>query len=181
MKGGVFLGFIFLIPSCTLIDKPVTTISNFNINDYQGTWYEIARLDHRFERNLTHVTAQYSKSGDHIKVINRGYDLSAKEWRQAIGKAKFIDSNSNGLLKVSFFGPFYGAYQIHDIVTNQQEKYIASLVIGPNSEYAWILSRTKYLPSNTKSRFIEKMKKLGINTKFLIWVNQDDLQVFAPK
>ena len=164
------------LSACTIIDEPVDVVKPFALNQYLGTWYEIARLDHSFERNMSNVTAQYSIDGDKVVVINKGFKQDKQQWDKAEGKAYFIDSDNQGLLKVSFFGPFYGAYQIHDIVQNDQGRYTDSLVIGPNNDYAWILSRTPTLAPEIKQRFITKLKALSISEDKLIWVNQGDRQ-----
>ncbi|MCT8986819.1 lipocalin family protein [Shewanella phaeophyticola] len=118
------------LSACTVIDEPVDVVKPFELQQYLGTWYEIARLDHSFERGMTNVTAQYSIDGDKVVVINKGFKQDQQQWDQAEGKAYFIDGDNKGLLKVSFFEPFYGAYQIHDIEQNSQGQYTDSLVIG---------------------------------------------------
>ena len=160
------------LSACTLIDKPVTVVKPFELNQYLGTWYEIARLDHSFERNMSHVTAQYTLQGSKVVVTNRGFKQDEQQWDEANGKAYFIDGSDQGLLKVSFFGPFYGAYQIHDVIQEPNGQYTDALVIGPNAQYAWILSRTAVINPNTKQGFINKLSALGINTNNLIWVDQ---------
>lgn len=170
MKIILTLALTVMLFSCTIINKPVRTVTSFNLANYQGLWYEIARLDHSFEKELTDVTAQYNINEDWVEVINRGYNPITKEWVEATGRAEFINSRDQGLLKVSFFRPFYGAYQIHDVVKNDRGQYIASLVIGPDLNYAWFLSRTPKLPKNIKKRFVLKIKELGINPDSLIWL-----------
>ncbi|MBV7314325.1 lipocalin family protein [Shewanella sp. NIFS-20-20] len=156
-----------------MLDHEVSVVDNFNSNEYVGLWYEVARLDHRFERGLTNVTAQYIPLIDGIKVINRGFDPQTQQWQQAIGKAKFIDNPNIGLLKVSFFGPFYGAYQIHRLQTNEQDQYDAALIIGPNLDYAWILSRQPAITAQTKQDLISDAGRLGISPDAFIWVTHD--------
>lgn len=164
------------LSACTVIDEPVDVVKPFELQQYLGTWYEIARLDHSFERGMTNVTAQYSIDGDKVVVINKGFKQDQQQWDQAEGKAYFIDGDNKGLLKVSFFGPFYGAYQIHDIEQNSQGQYTDSLVIGPNNQYAWILSRSPILDPAIKQRFINKLAALSISEDNLIWVQQGDQQ-----
>ena len=164
------------LSACTILDEPVDVVKPFELNQYLGIWYEIARLDHSFERNMSNVTAQYSVDGDKVVVINKGFKQDKQQWDQAEGKAYFINGNNQGLLKVSFFGPFYGAYQIHDIVQDAQGYYTDSLVIGPNNDYAWILSRTTSIDPVIKQRFITKLNALSISENKLIWVAQGDQQ-----
>ncbi|MGZ9898164.1 lipocalin family protein [Shewanella gaetbuli] len=163
-----------LLTGCTVIDEKVSVVSNFDVNKYLGTWYEIARLDHSFERNMNKVTANYQldKPSGKISVINKGFDTQSNQWDQAEGKAYFIEESNKGLLKVSFFGPFYGAYQIHDLIIQPDGHYSDALVIGPDNTYAWILSRNKHIDAATQQRFISKMETLGISADSIIWVEQ---------
>ena len=102
-----------LLAGCVGRPDGVEPVSGFDIDRYLGTWYEIARLDHSFERGLSRVTANYSPRADGgVRVVNRGFDAAAGEWREAEGKAYFVEDPDLGYLKVSFFGPFYGAYVV---------------------------------------------------------------------
>ena len=112
----LFFFIPFLMSACVNIPENVSPVTGFDIDRYLGTWYEIARLDHSFERGLESVTADYSYRDDGgIKVVNRGFDPAKNKWKETIGKAYFIDDSSIGRLKVSFWGPFYGAYNIIDL------------------------------------------------------------------
>ena len=102
-----------ILSGCTGIPDGVKAIDGFEINRYLGTWYEVARLDHRFERGLTNISATYTLRTDGgVKVINKGWNQADGKWEQAEGKAYFVGQPGNGRLKVSFFGPFYGGYNI---------------------------------------------------------------------
>ena len=95
---------------CTGIPDGTEPVTDFELERYLGEWYEIARLDHSFEEGLDCVTATYSRRDDGgVKVINRGYDLEERAWDEAEGRAYFIDDESVGRLKVSFFGRFTAA------------------------------------------------------------------------
>lgn len=161
---------VTIFTSCVGIPDGVTAVQNFNKDKYLGKWYEIARFDFRFERNLDNTTAQYSINPDgSIKVLNKGYNYVKKEWDSAEGKAKFIGSETEARLKVSFFGPFYAGYNVVDI----DENYQNALIYGNSTEYIWILSRNKTIDEATKKRFIEKAKKDGFDVSKLIWVNHN--------
>ena len=148
--------------------KPVT---DFELDRYLGTWYEIARLDHSFERGLSNVTAQYSVREDGgVRVINRGYSEKKGEWKQAEGKAFFVGEDSEGYLKVSFFGPFYGSYVIFEL---DHDDYQHAFVSGPDSSYLWLLSRTPEVSEKIKGQFEQQARSLGFNLDELIWVNQE--------
>ncbi|QIR14416.1 lipocalin family protein [Shewanella aestuarii] len=161
---------LFTLQACTVIDNKVSVVDNFDVKQYMGNWYEIARLDHSFERGMDKVTANYQLEDNKVIVTNKGFNHFSNQWDQAIGKAYFIEEENKGLLKVSFFGPFYGAYQIHDLVIQEDGSYSDSLVIGPNNSYAWILSRNKTLPADVRQRFMQKLDNLSINQTDIIWV-----------
>lgn len=159
---------LLIFTGCVETPKHVTPVQNFELNRYLGTWYEIARLDHSFERGLEKITATYSLREDGgVKVINRGYETEDKTWSEAQGKAYFADDSHTGFLKVSFFGPFYGAYVVMD---TDYETY--TMISGPDHSYFWILSRTPNLDKATLERLINKAKEAGFDTKALIFVDQ---------
>jgi apolipoprotein D and lipocalin family protein len=161
----------FLFTGCMGMPEKVRPVDNFNVQNYLGKWYEIARLDHSFERGLTRVTAEYALREDGgLKVTNRGYLPREARWKEAVGRAYFVDDPSTGYLKVSFFGPFYGSYVIIDL---DREQYRYALVCGPDTSYLWILSRTTDLDPAVKSRLIAKAASLGFDTGALIHVAHD--------
>lgn len=162
---------ILILAGCTGIPEGVTPTKNFDLNRYLGKWYEIARFDHSFERGLEKVTAEYSLREDGgVNVINRGYSPEQKKWKQAKGKAYFVNSPNVGHLKVSFFGPFYGSYVIFEI---DEQNYEYAFVTGPNKSYLWLLSRTPKLPQAVIEKFKQSSKELGFDTSKLIFVNHD--------
>ncbi len=161
---------ILMINSCVTIPKGATAVSPFDKEKYLGKWYEIARLDFRFERNLNNTTANYSVNDDgSIKVVNRGYNYVKDEWNEAIGKAKFAGNENVARLKVSFFGPFYAAYNV--IALDSEYKY--ALVAGKNLDYMWILSRETTVSEDVKQDYLKIAGELGYNTSDLIWVEHD--------
>lgn len=162
---------VTLLIGCTGIPEGITAVQGFEINRYLGTWYEVARLDHRFERGLENISATYALRDDGgVDVLNKGWDVKAEEWREAQGKAYFVEQPDKGRLKVSFFGPFYGGYNIIDL---DKKDYAYSMVTGPDRSYFWILSRTKQLPEATLQKLIELAKTLGFATEKLIFVKHD--------
>ena len=159
-----------LFTGCVGMPENVKPVDNFNVHSYLGKWYEIARLDHSFERGLTRVTAEYALREDGgLKVTNRGYSAAENRWKEAVGKAYFVEEPSKGYLKVSFFGPFYGSYVIIDL----DQDYRYSLVCGPDRSYLWILSRTPEMQAEVKERLIGKAAALGFDTSSLIYVTHD--------
>ena len=147
--------------------RPVTA---FDINRYLGQWYEIARLDHSFERGMSDVSATYQLQDDgSVKVINRGYDTQRQAWKEAVGRALFIGNPGTGSLKVSFFGPFYGGYHV---IALDQENYRWSLVAGPDRDYLWILARDRTLPAEVREQLVAQAQALGFATNQLIWAEQ---------
>jgi len=164
------LGFLALLNSCSSIPKNATAVENFNIDKYLGTWYEIARFDFRFEKNLNNVSAQYRlNERGNVIVLNSGYNCKKEEWKKADGLAKFRGSNNVAKLKVSFFGPFYSGYNVIAL----DENYQYALVAGKNLDYLWILSRQKKVPQEVKSNYLKIAEQIGYDTSKLIWVKHD--------
>lgn len=169
----VSLGIIglVLLSSCSVgIPKGATAVKNFDADRYLGKWYEIARFDYRFEKDMDNVTAEYSKNPDgSIRVQNKGYNYVKKEWKQSVGEARFVDDKTEARLKVSFFKPIWAGYNVIELDDNYQY----ALVVGNNVKYIWILSRTTTIPENVRQKFLEKAKSIGYNTDELIWVKHN--------
>ena len=165
------LFFALTLAACsTAPPEGLRPVTSFEINRYLGQWYEIARLDHSFERGMSDVNATYQLQDDgSVKVINRGYDTQRQAWKEAIGRALFIGDSSTGSLKVSFFGPFYGGYHV---IALDQQNYRWSLVAGPDRDYLWILARDKTLPAEVREQLVSQARALGFATDKLIWVEQ---------
>jgi len=159
-----------IISGCLGMPKNVSPVKDFELDRYLGKWYEIARLDHSFERGLENITAVYSLREDGgVKVKNRGFSPVDNEWNEANGKAYFVNSPKEGYLKVSFFGPFYGSYVVFEL---DKEDYQYAFVSGPDLSYLWLLSRTPVASKEVINDFIEKSKALGFDTSKLIMVDQ---------
>lgn len=149
----------------------VSVVQPFDATRYLGQWYEIARLDHRFERGLDHVTATYRLRDDGgLTVINRGYDPRRKHWKESRGKAFFTGSAQRAALKVSFFGPFYSGYNIIALT----DDYRYALICGPNYDYLWLLSRTTQPDPAVIQRLTAQAREAGFAVNKLIWVKQRD-------
>jgi len=165
------------LTACLGQPKGIKVVQSLDANAYLGTWYEIARLDHSFERGLERVTATYRQREDGgLEVINRGFNPKENKWQEAIGKAYFLDPPNTdktniGRLKVSFFGPFYGAY---NVIALDQNYYNYVMICGPDLDYLWILSRTPQLSYPIKQELISQAKALGFNTDSLIYVKQSN-------
>jgi apolipoprotein D and lipocalin family protein len=155
---------------CVGIPKGVKPVENFSLERYLGEWHEIARMDHSFERGLTRVTANYSLREDGgVRVLNRGYSEKKQKWKEAEGKAFFVQKPDVGYLKVSFFGPFYGSYVIFDL---DHKDYQYSLVCGPNRSYLWILARTPEIKPELREELVGKAAALGFDTARLLFVGE---------
>ncbi len=165
-----FLSVATLLGACASIPKNATPVNNFDVERYLGIWYEIARLDFRFERNLNNVSAQYAldRNGN-VTVKNSGYNYRKEQWKKAEGIAKFRGIKTEAALKVSFFGPFYSGYNVIAIDDN----YRYALVAGKNLDYLWILSRSKHTPDDIKTQYLQLAKSIGYDTASLIWVTHD--------
>ena len=147
----------------------IPTITGFELQKYLGKWYEIARMDFRFEKNLIKCTAEYSMRDDgKVRVVNRGYDTIQDKWKQSTGKAKLVSGPDKGRLKVSFFGPFYSAYNIVML----DSEYRHALVLGKSPRYMWILSREKTISDPVKQQYLEKARSLGVAVDELVWTPQ---------
>ena len=168
-KTGLVLACLIL-SGCLGMPKGISPVENFDLDKYLGRWFEIARLDHSFERGLEKVTADYSLRDDGgVAVKNRGFSPADNEWREAIGKAYFVNSPDEGYLKVSFFGPFYGSYVVFDI---DKEGYQYAFVSGPDLSYLWLLARSPEVSDDVMAAFIDRASALGFDTGNLILVNQ---------
>ena len=171
----LLIALAFLMASCLGTPDGIEAADRIQPLKYAGTWYEIARLDHSFERGLQRVTAEYRPRDDGgLDVINRGYDVREKVWQEAEGKAYFLDpANADGTykgkLKVSFFGPFYGAY---NIIAFDRTDYRYALVCGEDRSSFWILSRTPQLPPALLSELVAQAEALGFATEKLVYVEQ---------
>lgn len=160
-----------LLGGCLGTPDGVEPVKGFELERYLGTWYEIARLDHRFERGLSSVNATYSMREDgSVRVINRGYSEEKGQWSEAEGVAKFVADTGTAHLKVSFFGPFYGAYVVFDL---DKADYSHALVCGSNREYFWVLSRSPHMERETLDALLAKARALGFDTDKLILVEQE--------
>jgi apolipoprotein D and lipocalin family protein len=160
---------VLLLSGCVGVPEGVEPVTGLDRDRYLGKWYEIARLDHRFERGMTHVSATYTAREDGgIDVLNRGYGMPEERWSEATGKAYSVGEPDVGHLKVSFFGPFYGSYVIFEL----DEAYTYAFVCGPNTDYLWLLARTPEVSSELQEHFTERVRQLGFDADGLIWVDQ---------
>lgn len=161
------LGAIAVFSSCQTMPKGAKPVKSFDKAKYLGKWYEIARFDYRYEKNLINTTAEYSLNEDEsIQVVNRGYNTKKDKQVEAKGKAKFVGATDEAKLKVSFFGPFYAGYNVIAI----DDDYRYALVAGRNLDYLWFLSRETTMPESVKQAYLEKAKALGYDVGKLVWV-----------
>ncbi|WP_271462985.1 MULTISPECIES: lipocalin family protein [unclassified Acidovorax] len=155
----------------------VRPVKGFNVDRYAGHWYEVARIDQRFERGLIRTSAHYSRRGDgSIRVVNRGYDPEQRRWHEVEGRARFLGDTDTGALKVSFFGPFYAGYFVEAL----DEDYRWAMVVGPRLDAFWILSRTPMLPGAVRERLLARARSLGVDVRRILWVAQADASAPDP-
>jgi len=167
----VLLAVPAALAGCTALPSGVRPVQNFDLDRYLGRWYEIARLDHSFERGLSDASATYTAREDGgIDVLNRGFNPQTSRWKQARGKAYFVDESTTGHLKISFSGPFYGSYVV---VALDQEEYSYALVGGPSRSYLWILARQRTLDKPVLDKLCAEARDLGFATDKLIFVEHD--------
>jgi apolipoprotein D and lipocalin family protein len=167
-------GLLTVLFACSpSIPDGAVAVSPFDSERYLGKWYEIARIDFKYEKDLNNTTAEYSMNENGtIKVDNKGFNTKKQEWEQAIGKAKFVGSDSVAMLKVSFFGPFYSGYNVIAI----DEDYRYALVAGESLKYLWILSRETTIPDDVKENYLKLAAGVGYDTDELLWVKHDKEQ-----
>jgi len=148
----------------------VQPVGNFDISRYMGRWYEVARIDQRFEKGLVRTRAEYSLAPNgSVQVVNRGFDPRRNRWEEARGKAQVVGSSEEAALKVSFFGPFYAGYNVVAL----DEHYRWAMVVGSSLDYFWILSRTPVLPTGVRQHLLSQAQQIGVNLDRIVWVMQD--------
>lgn len=154
--------------------EPMETVSDVEIERYMGTWFEIARFPHSFERNLVGVTATYRlKANGNVEVINQGYDKTLEgKLKRAKAFAKIPNASQPGRLKVYFFWPFGAEYLILDLDKNYQWALVGSST--PN--YLWILSRKPQMDSIQYEKIVSKAEQLGYNVEKLELVLQKEME-----
>lgn len=167
MKRCLWLLVAVTLTGCLGMPEAVKPVQGFEVKRYMGEWHEIARLDHSFERGLEKITAHYSLQGNgSVRVVNRGYSREQGEWKEAVGKAYFVNDASEGYLKVSFFGPFYGSYVVFGL---DQVNYEYAYISGPDLSYLWLLARKPKVDQKVIDDFISTSRKLGFDTDQLIY------------
>ncbi|QXZ10661.1 lipocalin family protein [Comamonas sp. Y33R10-2] len=166
----VVAGVAAAVSGCAVtVPRGIEPVTGFDAKRYMGTWYELARIDHRFEKGLSRTTAHYSLEKDGtVTVINRGYSEERNEWKESEGKARFLGEPDIAALKVSFFGPFYGGYN----VVSLDDEYQTSLVIGNSLDYFWLLSRSKSIPDRKFRQLLQIAQELGVDMNQVIAVAQ---------
>lgn len=154
------------------VPQGVEPVGNFDVERYTGKWYEVARIEHRFEKNLVRTRAEYSLEADgSLRVKNRGFSPGKRVWKEVTGRAQFLGGPSIASLKVAFFGPVYTGYHVVAL----DEDYRWAMVIGDSLDYFWILSRTTELPSGVRHRLLKQARALGVDMDKVLWVLQDGI------
>lgn len=166
----IIIGFGFASCSSTKkMSEQVAVVKNLDVKKYTGVWYEIARFDFKYQKDMDSVTANYSlKENGDIKVINKGYNTKDNEWKDVEGKAKFNGNEGSGALKVSFFGPFYSEYNIVKL----SDDYSTALIFGESLDNMWILSRKKTISESVKKEYLDFAAKNGYDLSRLVWTKQ---------
>ncbi len=169
LGGAALLAVLSLVACAATPPDGVKPVASFDVGRYAGHWFELARIDHRFEKGLVNTTADYSRNPDgSIQVINRGFDPVRNLWKQADGKGFFTGPQTEAALKVSFFGPFYGGYSVVAL----DPDYQWAMVVGSNLGYLWILSRTSTLPEGVREKLSAQATAMGVDINKVLWVEQ---------
>ena len=159
---------LFLV-GCVDVPEGIDPVKSFDPEAYLGTWYEIARLDNRFEAGMSNVTANYSLNEDgSVKVLNRGFVEDEQRWEEAEGRAVAVGADDIGHLKVSFFGPFYSSY----IVFELSPDYSYSFVTSNDKSLLWFLSRSPLVGESLKQQFKDRASELGFSVDEILFVDQ---------
>ena len=157
----ILAGLMCGMLGCARSTRSLAPVKGFDAQRYAGRWYEIARFPHWFERGLVAVTADYTlQPNGRIRVENRGYNPAKKEWTSARARAYLKGSADVGLLKVSFFWPFYGTYKI--LVLDKDYAY--AVVTSDTYDYFWILARTPTLDAKTVDALVKSAAAMGFET-----------------
>jgi len=160
------------------IPKGIEAVKPFDVNRYLGKWYEIARMDYIFEKNLNNTTAEYCMNEDgSIKVVNRGYNIKKEKMVEKTGKVVFADAPDEGKLKVSFAGPLYSGYNV--IAIDPQYKY--ALVGGDDMDHLWFLSRETFMPEDVIETYLAIAESYGYETSKLFWVKHDEIELIIEQ
>lgn len=166
-------GLILFLKAKKRLFPSAKVVTGFDLSRFMGKWYEIARLDYRYEQDLDHCTSRYTRNKDgSIKVVNQGYNFNTGEFEQVKGRARLNGRPGEGRLRVSFWGPFYAAFNIIGI----DPEYRYALVAGRNRNYLWFLSRRKTMTQKVKKEFLNVAEQAGFNTDQLIWVSHEPFE-----
>lgn len=150
----------------TRVPSGITPVEGFEVERYMGRWYEIARLDHRFERGMTDVTADYRLRADGtVQVVNSG--LRGGERRSADATARFRGDPSVASLAVTFFPGFPGGYHVFAL----DEDYRWAVISGPDRGYLWILARTPEMDEGLYQQLVGLARDRGFPVDQLIRVS----------
>lgn len=173
------IGLALFLISCASVPRGLTPVGDFDSRRYLGTWYEIARFDHSFERGLTHVRATYAAMPDgRIEVLNSGFDTGKKSWREIRGTARMAGELEKGSLLVSFFPPFESGYHV---IALDRQSYRWAIVAGPNRKFLWLLSRTPSIDARLRAKLWHLVEEAGYDPALLIEVPQNDTPPFTPR
>ena len=153
------------LAGCSKLTVDNSVVNDFDLNRFLGEWYEIARFDHRFERDMERTKALYVLREDgKVDVLNTGKKKG--KYSEAKGVAKLTDTPAR--LRVSFWGPFYSDYRVMML----DKDYQYALIGSGSDNYLWILSRTPQISPETKNKILTEARRRGYDTTKLIWVKQ---------
>ena len=170
---------VLMLGACTDAPQGVEPVRSFDVKRYLGEWFEIARLDHSFERGLTNVTAIYMARDDgSVTVVNRGFDRKSCRWNDAKGSAVFQAARDTASLSVTFFKPFSGGYHVFAL---DRQGYDWAMVSGPSRDYLWILARRPNLPAQIREGLVAQAKALGFPVNELLLVDHSKPICAGPR
>lgn len=163
---------LMAVTACVGVPEGIRPVERFNVEHYAGQWFEIARLDHSFERGLNNVTATYTLRDDgSLEVINRGFDMRHCKWKEAKGRAKLLSTQGEGRFAVSFFWPFRAGYHV---IALDHDAYSWAMVTSASRQYLWILARKPHLSDEVMTALLDEARRLGFATEKLIVVDHTE-------
>ena len=162
---------VIFVSSCVEVPEGITPVSGFKLDKYMGKWYEIARLDHRYERHFNRVSVEYSlnNNGD-VLIKKKGYMPMHTEWREKEGKATLAGDTDQGFLKVSYIFALWEPYVIFKLDPDYEWAYVC----GKDRTSLWLLARTPEVNSEIREDFIEEASRLNFDTSQLNFVHQSE-------
>ena len=150
--------------------QDLQTVPFVDLQKYAGKWYDISHLPVSFMKGCECTTAEYTLTEKgYVEVINTCRKGSPGKWKAARGKAFVVPGSNNSRLKVQFFWPFKGDYQIIELA----DDYSYAVVGDKTRKYLWILSRTAQMDPGLYKEITGRTAKKGFAVEKLEFSKQN--------